>query len=117
MSAPLPYEVRTETAVPRVLAAVQAATNRNRLSADIVRLLDLVWPVLREQGVRTGHNVVVCYAGTGHAFTIEAGVETLTDFADRGPVRHVATPAGEVATTAHYGEYSEIAPAYAASRP
>ncbi len=29
----------------------------------IIRLLDQVWPLLREQGARTGHNVVIYYPG------------------------------------------------------
>jgi effector-binding domain-containing protein len=109
------YEVRTGPAEPRGLAAVRVETTQQRLGADIISLLDLVWPALREQSVRTGHNVVVYHPGGGDGtFTIEAGVEALTAFEDRGRVRHVSTPSGEVATTAHYGEYSEMGPAYAA---
>ena len=74
----------------------------------------MVWPVLREQNVRTGHNVVVYYPGEGGMFTIAAGVEALTDFEDRGEVRHVSTPPGETAATEHYGEYSAMALAYEA---
>jgi effector-binding domain-containing protein len=106
--------VRTEHAGPRTLAAVRAETTRQRLGSDIVRLLDLVWPVLREQGVTTDHNVVVYYTGAGGRFTVEVGVEALTDFTDRGQVRHASTPAGEVAVATHYGEYSDLASAYAA---
>jgi effector-binding domain-containing protein len=106
--------VRTEHASPRMLAAVRAETTRQRLGADIVRLLDQVWPVLREQGVTTGHNVVVYYAGGAGRFTIEAGVEALTDFTERGQVRHASTPSGEVAVATHHGEYSDLASAYAA---
>lgn len=106
--------VRTEFAGPRRLAAIRAQTTRQQLGSDIVRLLDLVWPVLREQGVSTDHNVVVYYPGEAGRFTIEAGVEALTDFTDRGQVRHASTPAGEVAVATHYGEYSDLASAYAA---
>ena len=110
----MPYEVRAERAAPRTLAAVHATTNQQRLSADILRLLDKVWPVLREQGVRTGHNVVVYHGGTARELTVDVGVEAFTDFAVRGEIRRTATPSGEVATVAHYGEYSEMAGAYAA---
>ncbi len=71
----------------------------------------MVWPVLRGQHVRTGHNVVVYYGGLEH---IEAGVEVFGDFSDAGDVRHSQTPAGPAVTTAHWGEYSEMAGAYAA---
>ena len=107
-------EVRTGQAQPRALAAVRASTSPQQLGADIVRLLDMVWLVLREQGVATGHNVVVYYGGEGCAMTIDAGVEAFTDFNECGEVRLVSTPPGEVATTAHYGEYSVMARAYAA---
>ncbi len=113
-SASMAYDVHAEQAAARPLAAVRATTTPQRLSADIVRLLDMVWPVLREQGVRTGHNVVVYYGGGHGALTIDAGVEALTDFDSRGEVRGVATPAGEVATAAHYGEYSDMGAAYSA---
>jgi effector-binding domain-containing protein len=106
--------VRTERVAARALAAVGATTTPQQLGADIVRLLDQVWPVLREQGVSTGHNVVVYYNEAGGVLRIDAGVEALTGFADHGEVRHVSTPSGEAAIVAHYGEYSAIGPAYAA---
>jgi effector-binding domain-containing protein len=110
----VPYDVRLERAEPRALAAIREGTTHQQLSADIVRLLGLVWPVLREQGVRTGHNVVVYRGGDGDALVVDFGVEVLSPFEDRGPVRHVFTPSGEVATTAHYGEYSDLGLAYSA---
>jgi effector-binding domain-containing protein len=113
-SALVQYEVRTGRADPRTLAAVRAATTHQRLGADIVRLLDMVWPVLREQNVRTGHNVVVYRGGDGRTMTIDAGVEVFTDFAGQGEVRRTVTPSGDMATTAHHGEYSDMAAAYEA---
>ena len=108
------YDVRTGSEEPRPLAAVRAETTQPRLGADIVRLLDLVWPVLREQGVRTDHNIVVYREARAGVLTVDVGVEVLSDFTPRDQVQPAATPAGEVATTAHYGEYSELAGAYAA---
>jgi len=106
--------VRVEQAGLRVLAAVRTVTTLDRLTAEIPRLLDQVWPLLREQGAQTGHNVVVYHPGDAGAFTIDAGVEVFSGFAESGPVRRVATPAGEVAVTAHFGEYSALGGAYAA---
>jgi effector-binding domain-containing protein len=110
----VPYDVRTEWAGPRVLAAISETTTPQVLGADIVRLLNVVWPMLREQGVRTDHNVVVYRGGAGGTLTVDVGVETLTDFEDLGQVGHVLTPSGEVATTAHFGEYSDMGLAYSA---
>jgi effector-binding domain-containing protein len=104
------YEVRTERAEPRPLAAIRTTTTRAQLSRDIIRLLDRIWPFLRERGVRTRHNVVVYH----HGLDIEVGVETLSDFRENGEIRRSSTPAGEVVTTAHFGEYSGMAPAYGA---
>ena len=108
------YEVRAEHVDPRSLAAIRTTTTRPALGPNILRMLDKIWPVLRAEGVRTGHNVVIYQGGDRRELAIEVGVETFTDFKDRGEIRRVLTPAGEVATTAYFGDYSEMAPAYAA---
>jgi effector-binding domain-containing protein len=108
------YTVQLEQASPRLLAAVRDTTSKQRLSADIRRLLDLVWPVIREQGVTFGHNVVVYYPVTDGEFAIEAGVEVGPEFAETAVVRRAETPAGPVATVAYFGEYSQMAAGYAA---
>ena len=90
---------------------MRGATSRPELPRTILKLLDTVWPVLRAQHAKTGHNVVMYFGGLEH---IEAGVEVFGEFVDAGDVRHSQTPAGPVVTTAHWGEYSEMAGAYAA---
>jgi effector-binding domain-containing protein len=105
------YEVRVEEAAARPLAAVRGTASRANLGSTILRLLDEVWPVLRSQKVRTDHNVVLYLDGV---MTIEAGVEVSGEFQEVGEVRRSTTPAGEVATTTHFGEYSDLAGAYAA---
>jgi hypothetical protein len=96
------YQVRTESAVPRVLAAIRAVTTPQRLGADIIAALDQVWPLLREQDARTGHNVVIYHPSEGGELVIDAGVEVPGGFTARGAVRRVNTPQGEAATTRHY---------------
>jgi GyrI-like small molecule binding domain len=105
------YVIRIEEALPRQLAVVHASTTRAELGRTIIRLLDLVWPVLRTQKVKTGHNVVVYKGGLSR---IEAGVEVFGPFEETGEVRASSTPGGAVATTAHWGAYSEMGAAYAA---
>jgi len=112
-SGPVAYEVRTEWAAPRQLAAIHTVTTQQRLSTDIPLLVGRIWPVLRAQGARTGHNVVI-YRGNPAALAIDAGVEVLTEFTAHGEIQPLSTPAGEVATTAHFGDYAKMAPAYAA---
>jgi effector-binding domain-containing protein len=114
LSASMPYAVRTSQAGPRVLAAVRATATRQHLGTDIVRLLDMIWPVLRAEGAATGHNVVVYYGGEGDALDIAAGVEVFTDFAGHGEIQRMSTPSGEAAATTHFGEYSDMRAAYAA---
>src|SRR5205814_371544 len=91
------YEVRVEKVLPRQLAAVRGATSRAELPRTILKLLDTVWPVLRGQKVKTGHNVVLYFGGLAH---IEAGVEVFGDFVDVGDVHHSQTPAGPAAMAA-----------------
>ena len=105
------YTVTVEETQPRKLAAVRGGASRADLGRRILELLDMVWPVLRNQHVKTGHNVVLYFGGLEH---IEAGVEVFGDFVDAGVVRHSQTPAGPAVTTAHWGEYSQMAGAYAA---
>jgi effector-binding domain-containing protein len=105
------YDIRIEDAVPRPLAVARGASSRAQLGGTILKLLDAVWPVLRAQSVQTGQNVVVYLGGLEH---IEAGVEVFGDFVDVGEVRHSETPGGPVVTTAHWGEYADMAGAYEA---
>jgi hypothetical protein len=81
----VPYQVRVEQAGPRVLAAVRAVTTPQQLGTDLIRALDQVWPVLREQGARTEHNVVIYHPGEAGMLTIDAGVEVFGGFEERGP--------------------------------
>jgi effector-binding domain-containing protein len=107
-------EVRLERAEPQQLAAIRVTTAPARLGADIIGALDQIWPVLRAQGARTGHNVVIYYPAPPGALEIEVGVQVTGDFAAEGEVRSVLTPDGEAATVAHFGEYSEMDGAYGA---
>lgn len=106
--------MRTEVAAPRTLAAARGAVARAQVGPGIIRLLDQVWPLLREQGARTGHNVVIYYPGEGGELVIDAGVEVPGGFTARGEVRRVDTPAGEVAAVTHFGDYAGLPGAHAA---
>lgn len=108
-------EVRTEQVAPRRLAAIRTVTTPRDLGQAIGRSLGIIWPAIREQGVRFGHNVFVyrdCEPGT---LVVELGVEVFGDFTEHGEIQIVQTPQGEVATAAYYGEdYSQLAPVYQA---
>jgi effector-binding domain-containing protein len=108
------YDVRNERAEPRELAAIRARVAQDRLGADIIRLLDVIWPVLRAQNARTGHNVVIYHGAEDGVLTVDVGVEVPAGFEADGDVQPAATPSGEVAAVAHFGEYSALGGAYAA---
>ena len=55
-----------EDVLPRQLAAVRGGASRADLGPTILKLLDRVWPVLRGQHVKTGHNVVMYFGGLAH---------------------------------------------------
>jgi effector-binding domain-containing protein len=108
-------EVRTEQAAPRRLAAVRSVTTPQDLGRTIGRSLGIIWPAVREQGVRFGHNVFVYHNGEPGTMLVELGVEVFGDFTESGEIQIVQTPSGEVATAAYYGDdYSQMAPVYQA---
>jgi effector-binding domain-containing protein len=107
------YELRVEDVAPRPLAVARGAATRANLGPTIFGLLDKVWPVLRAQGIRTGHNVVMYLDDLAH---LEAGVEIFGDFSPTAEVHLSATPHGLVATAVHRGDYGQMAPTYTALR-
>ncbi len=108
-------EVRTEQAAPRRLAAIRGVTTPQDLRRNISRSLGIIWPAVREQGVRFGHNVFVYRDGEPGTMIVELGVEVLGDFTERGEIKIVQTPSGEVATATYYGDdYTQMAPVYQA---
>jgi len=108
------YDVRTEQAQPRPLAAIRARIPRDRVGENIIAMLDVIWPVLRAQGAVTGHNVVIYNGAEDGLLTVDVGVEVPAGFAADGDVRPAATPSGEVAATAHFGDYARLGDAYTA---
>jgi hypothetical protein len=106
------YTVRVAEVGARRLAVAHGAAAQASLGQTIIGLLDQVWPVLRAQGLRTEHNVVVYHAGLEH---IEAGVEILDgSLVETAVVKRSQTPAGTVATVRHTGDYAAVGAAYAA---
>jgi len=108
-------EVRTEQAMPRRLAAIRSVTAPRDLGQVISRSLGIIWPAVREQGVRFGHNVFVYHNGEPGTLLVELGVEVSGDFTESGEIQIVHTPAGEVATATYYGDdYTQMDPVYQA---
>jgi hypothetical protein len=112
-------EAHREHVAARPIAAISTTASPDRLGSAIIGTLDKIWPVLRGRRVRTGHNVVIYRGRADGQLIIDVGVEVFGDevFGDAatdGDLTLIATPSGEAATIAHFGEYSEMEPAYAA---
>jgi hypothetical protein len=107
------YAVVVEHVSPRQLAAVSGtAASPADIGPTIIRLLDNIWPLLRSQGVCTGHNVVMYFGGA--PMRLAAGVEVPNGFQPTDLVQLLSTPEGEAATTVHWGDYAGMHVAYAA---
>ena len=104
--------VLTRPAPRRIAAASGSLAPSEALGPLIIQLLDQVWPTLRGQGVTTGHNVVIYYAGS--PLRLAAGVEVPDGFEPTDQVKPVSTPEGEIITTTYWGDYSGMRPAYVA---
>lgn len=107
-------QAHLEDVAPRPLVAISATASPDRLGSVIVSTLNKIWPVLRGQSVRTGHNVVIYRGQDSTSLIIDVGVEVFGDVVVDGELKLTATPSGEVATIAHFGDYSAMQPAYAA---
>ncbi len=111
------YSVQIRSVGEQLVAAARERTTTQRVAQDIRRLLERPWALIQERGdLRTdGHNVAV-YFGPLPDDVVEVGVQVVKKFDATELVVCSATPAGRVATTSHFGPYSELGRAHAAVR-
>jgi effector-binding domain-containing protein len=93
-------QVRQLESVP--LAVVRRQASSSELSRLVPECCGLVWNEVRAQQAQAGRNVAVYWDSS---IRLEAGVELLGPFAERGEVVRSATPAGHVAGATHFGPY------------
>jgi effector-binding domain-containing protein len=107
------YEVVIQTVAAQPIVAARQRTTFAAISRQIGTLLNGPWAFLKEHpDLRTdGHNVAV-YWDMADGGSIEVGVQVTRPFEGSDIVTCSATPGGTVATTAHYGPYSELGPAH-----
>src|ERR1051326_4712697 len=101
----------TSTTVPEHhLAAARQRTTVKRVSAEIQQLLNAPWVFIRQNPDlwREGYNVAMYWDED----SVEVGVQVVREFEPTDLVICSATPAGTVATTAHFGPYSELGAAH-----
>jgi effector-binding domain-containing protein len=113
------YEVVIRQVVEQPIVAARQRTTFAAISREIRTLLNGPWAFLKEHpeehpGLWTdGHNVAV-YRDMADGGSIEVGVQVTRPFEGSDVVVCSATPGGTVASTIHYGPYSELGPAHEA---
>jgi effector-binding domain-containing protein len=107
------YEVVIRTVAAQPIVAARQRTTFAAISRAIGTLLNGPWAFLNEHpDLRSdGHNVAV-YRDMADGGSIEVGVQVTQPFEDSDIVVCSTTPGGTVATTAHYGPYSELGAAH-----
>jgi effector-binding domain-containing protein len=108
------YDVRFEQFTRRPLAVVRRRTSQQELAKVVPEACGTVWKVIRQQKIEgAGRHVALYWDGK---INLEVGVELEGPFAGSGEVIGSATPAGPVATAAHFGPYGRLHEAHRAIR-
>lgn len=109
------YPVSVRSVGARPIAVVRARMASTEIPIRFVSYLDQVYAAARSGVIGVdGLNVFVyrdAADGSG-LLDIEFGVGATAPFPTTGNVVYSATPAGEVATTTHWGDYTALGGAY-----
>jgi effector-binding domain-containing protein len=105
------YIVRVEKFPGCPLAVVKRRAAKAQLGAVIQEACGTVWTALRSHQIKGGRHIAV-YLDT--VFNLEVGVELTAPIAALGEVILSSLPAGEVATTTHFGPYQLLGNAHEA---
>ncbi|HEY2532192.1 MAG TPA: GyrI-like domain-containing protein [Xanthobacteraceae bacterium] len=112
------YTVTVVQVEAQPIAAARARTAARNIPARFKQPLDKVWKFLRQHPkLRAGGQNVFLYrhdVDSAGAMTIDFGVQVVSPFEADGDVFCAMTPAGEVATTTHYGPYAGLGSAHEA---
>jgi len=102
----------------RLIAAVRRRTTVGKVPSVILPALDVVWRVVRGQGMKFGMNVAVYRSLGGDELEADFGVEVASEVASRfddcGEVRFLETPSGMAAAMTHVGPYRGMRKTYEA---
>jgi effector-binding domain-containing protein len=100
-------ELRQRGSIP--VAVIRRQTRAAELSRVVPECCGLVWNAVRAQQAKAGRHVAIYWDGT---IRLEVGVELLGPFVEQGDVVRSATPAGTIASVAHFGPYSGLGVAH-----
>ena len=108
------YDIRTVQVSSSPLAVVRCRASLRELSKVVPDACGAVWRVIRAEGIAGAGRNVALYLDD--EINLEVGVEMADPFAGHGEVVGSTLPGGRVATTTHYGPYSQLAQAHEAIR-
>ena len=106
------YQIEVKRVEAQTTAVVRRRTRLEELSTVVPQACGEVWAFIRSPGLpRPGRHLAVYL---DDVMNIEVGVEVDQPFTGSGPVVCSRTPAGTVATTAHFGPYNRLGEAHEA---
>lgn len=100
------YEIRIERLDSQPLAVVCRRAQPHELAKVVPDACGTVWGVVRGQQLTGAGRHVAVYLD--NQINLEVGVELTGSFGGYGDVVSSSTPAGEAATTTHYGPYGQL---------
>jgi effector-binding domain-containing protein len=105
------YDVHIEKFPGQNLAVVRQRATKPQLGGVIQQACGTVWNAIRTQQIKGGRHVAVYF---DDVINVEVGAEVDAPFAGAGEVVGSSLPAGEVATTTHFGPYQKLGDAHEA---
>ena len=107
------YLISLQRVLPRPLAVVRERMAVRDVPSRLRPLLDQVYAAKKSGAIALdGQNVFVYHADPSGIAEVEFGVGTANPFAPIGRVQYSETPAGDVATTTHWGDYAALGAAH-----
>ena len=106
------YDVHIQAVSAQPLAVVRRRAALAQLPQVIPAACGLVWNAIKAQQIKGAGRHVALYLDD--VFNLEIGVELEQPIEDHDPLFASATPAGQVATTVHFGPYPQLHAAHKA---
>ena len=103
------YDIRVEQFPGQPLAVVRRQATKPQFATVIPAACGLVWNAIRAHNLKGGRHVAVYL---DNVYNLEIGVELDKPFTGAGEVVPSTLPAGEVATTTHFGPYQNLGQAH-----